>query len=88
MRINCPYCGPRPNEEFTTLGDATKTRPDAETASPQDWQEYVYIRDNPKGRFQEYWHHAGGCRSWLVIERDTVTHEVHSVVSARERSGT
>lgn len=84
MRINCPYCGPRPNEEFTALGDANKIRPDAETATDQDWQEYVYVRDNPKGRLQEYWHHAGGCRNWLVVDRNTVTHEVYSVVAARD----
>ena len=28
MRIPCPYCGPRGDEEFTYLGDATVQRPD------------------------------------------------------------
>ena len=31
MRIPCPYCGPRGNEEFTYLGDATVRRPDPAT---------------------------------------------------------
>ncbi len=43
------------------------------------WFDYVYLRDNPKGRFQEYWHHGGGCRSWLVVDRDTQTHEIFAV---------
>ncbi len=28
MLINCPYCGPRPSEEFTHLGDASVDAPD------------------------------------------------------------
>ena len=39
---------------------------------------------NPKGRFDEYVHHAGGCRAWLVISRDTGSHEVFGCVTARE----
>jgi sarcosine oxidase delta subunit len=27
-----------------------------------------------------------GCRRWLVVKRHTVTHDVHSVVIARERA--
>ena len=40
------------------------------------WFDYVYLRDNPKGGTDEYWQHSGGCRAWLVVERDTLTHEV------------
>jgi sarcosine oxidase subunit delta len=85
MRIPCPYCGPRPSEEFTVLGDATKARPTSlEPESQETWFDYVYLRDNPKGRHLEYWHHSGGCRTWLVVERDTATHAVHGVTTARE----
>jgi sarcosine oxidase subunit delta len=35
----------------------------------------------------EYWHHGGGCRSWLVVERDTATHEIFSAMSARNWAG-
>ena len=31
--------------------------------------DYVYLRDNPRGPLREYWHHAGGCRRWLVVTR-------------------
>jgi sarcosine oxidase subunit delta len=27
----------------------------------------------------ETWHHVNGCRMWLVVERDTMTHEIKSV---------
>ncbi|PZO89700.1 MAG: hypothetical protein DI631_12830 [Acinetobacter johnsonii] len=34
--------------------------------------------------YREYWHHAGGCRRWLVVARDTATHAVASVRDAAE----
>jgi methylglutamate dehydrogenase subunit B len=81
MLIPCPYCGTRPVEEFTFLGDATPTRPE----SPEDsnWYAYVYERNNPRGPFNEFAHHSGGCRAWLVVSRDTKTHEVFGAVIAK-----
>jgi sarcosine oxidase subunit delta len=32
----------------------------------------------------EYWHHSGGCRSWLVVERNTLTHEIFGSQTARD----
>lgn len=85
MLIKCPHCGARPSEEFTYLGDATPIRPDSTDPAQIDrWYDYVYMRDNPKGRMHEYWHHGGGCRSWLVLERDTATHEISGSITARE----
>jgi methylglutamate dehydrogenase subunit B len=85
MRIRCPHCGERPSEEFSYLGDASPKRPRSNDSSSMDeWFDYVYLRDNPKGVMREYWHHSGGCRGWLVAERNTDTHEFVSTVTARE----
>jgi heterotetrameric sarcosine oxidase delta subunit len=85
MLIKCPHCGSRPSEEFTYLGDASVKRPDSSDPSTMDqWFDYVYLRDNPKGRMHEYWHHSGGCRSWLVVDRNTLTHEIFGAMTARE----
>jgi heterotetrameric sarcosine oxidase delta subunit len=85
MLINCPYCGPRPSEEFTQLGDASVKRPTSNDPQTMgQWFDYVYLRDNPKGRFKEYWHHGAGCRSWLVVDRDTQTHEIFGTMTARD----
>jgi methylglutamate dehydrogenase subunit B len=85
MLIKCPHCGQRPVEEFVFLGDAAPTRPKSnEPSSMEAWYEYVFVRDNPKGRIREYVHHAGGCRAWLVVNRDTVTHEIFSTMTARD----
>jgi sarcosine oxidase subunit delta len=85
MLIRCPHCGTRPVEEYTFLGDADPQRPTSnDPASMDQWFDYVYLRNNPKGRFNEYVHHSGGCRAWLVVTRDTQTHEVFGTVTARE----
>jgi sarcosine oxidase subunit delta len=81
--ITCPHCGVRPKEEFSIRGDAVPVRP-AANASDEAWYRYVYVRDNPKGRIREYWHHVAGCRRWLVVERDNATHAVFSVVDATQ----
>ena len=85
MLIPCPHCGTRPVEEFTFLGDAKPARPTTNDPSSMDqWFDYVYLRENPRGRFDEYAHHSGGCRSWLVVSRNTETHEVYGAVTARD----
>ena len=75
LRIACPHCGTRDHTEFTYGGDATVQRPaaDAEMAS---WYEAVYLRGNPRGAHEELWQHTQGCRTWLVVHRDTLTHEI------------
>ncbi len=58
--ITCPHCGVRPKEEFSIRGDASPVRP-APGAPDDAWYRYVFIRDNPKGRIIEHWHHSAGC---------------------------
>ncbi|MBZ0260820.1 MAG: sarcosine oxidase subunit delta [Hyphomicrobiales bacterium] len=85
MRITCPYCGLRPFEEYTYLGDASKNRPTSNDPSTMEaWYDYLYLRDNPRGRMKEYWQHSSGCRSWLVVDRNTDTHEIFAVEAARD----
>ncbi len=84
MRIRCPHCGDRDNGEFSYLGDANPVRPDGMEAGSAAMHDYVYLRDNPAGLHRELWYHGAGCRSWLVIVRDTRTHAVHEVLSARD----
>jgi sarcosine oxidase subunit delta len=78
--ILCPHCGLRPREEFTVRG-AALPRP-APDATEDAWFSYVYLRENPRGAYDEYWHHASGCRRWLVVSRDTTTHEIAAVHEA------
>ena len=84
MLIPCPHCGPRLHDEFTYLGDATLRRPEAAAPAAEDaFFDYVYIRENPAGRHEELWFHASGCHEWLVVTRDTRTHEIFGARPAR-----
>ena len=87
MRIRCPYCGGRGLGELTYRGDATVTRPESlDESATQDWVDYVYFRDNPAGLHREHWYHGAGCHSWLVVTRDTVTHEITDVRLAADEA--
>ena len=82
--VPCPHCGSRPKEEFTVKGAALK-RPSPE-AGADAWFDYVYLRDNPRGGYEEYWHHTAGCRRWLVVDRNTATHQMTSCRDAASAS--
>lgn len=80
IRIECPWCGPRSETEFTCGGQSHIARPaDPAAVSDRDWAQYLYQRDNPKGLHYERWRHTFGCRQWFNVARDTVTHEVRAV---------
>ncbi len=86
MIINHPLLGPRDSAEFVYMGDASLIeRPDweADTAAA-DFHDYAYLRENPAGELRELWFHEGGDRSWLVVTRNTLTHEISNVEMARD----
>lgn len=76
LRINCPYCGLRDQDEFVFGGESLRRRPvHPDRASDEEWANYQFYRDNPKGLHFERWVHRFGCRMWFNAVRDTVTHE-------------
>ena len=81
QQFNCPFCGMRDQSEFTYVREVAPVPTLA--AAPADWQRFVYARDNPCGAHAEWWHHNHGCRQMLEIVRDTLTHEVLEVETAR-----
>jgi sarcosine oxidase subunit delta len=84
LRIVCPYCGERDHVEYVYAGDAAKRLPDLADSDLDRWTDCVFVRDNVRGEHYEYWQHAHGCRQWLLVVRDTVTHEIRTVTPARE----
>jgi sarcosine oxidase subunit delta len=84
MIIPHPLLGPRDASEFTYLGDASLIdRPDpgapdapATEGATERFHDYLHLRDNPAGVHHELWYHEHGDRSWLVVTRDTLTHEI------------
>jgi heterotetrameric sarcosine oxidase delta subunit len=85
MRICCPYCGDRDLREFVYLGDADPKRPDPNTPDAlEQFTAYVYQRDNTAGAHRDFWYHEAGCHAWLVVTRNTLTHDILAVESAKE----
>lgn len=77
MRIECPLCGARDRREFYYQGAALeRPSPDAGEAA---WDDYLHLRDNPAGETRDLWQHEGGCGAWLIVTRNTVSHEVKKV---------
>ena len=86
MIINHPILGPRDAQEFIYLGDESLiARPDGLAPDAINaFHEYTYQRNNPAGEHRELWYHEQGDRSWLVVTRNTVTHEITKVELARD----
>jgi len=80
LQINCPWCGPRAETEFTCGGEGGIVRPTAtETMTDAQWGDYVFMRKNPKGVHHEQWRHSSGCGCWFNARRDTVSYRFDAV---------
>ena len=86
MIIDHPLLGPRDASEFVYKGDAGLIeRPDGrDEGAGEAFDAYLHLRDNPAGRHRELWYHAHGDCAWLVVTRDTETHEIVKVELARD----
>ena len=83
--IDCPYCGPRPELEFTYGGQAHIARPaDPSTVDTPDWAAYLYLRTNTRGLHAERWRHARGCARFFNALRDTTTDKFVATYKAGE----
>jgi heterotetrameric sarcosine oxidase delta subunit len=80
LLLECPHCGPRDETEFGYGGQAHVPYPaEPDVLTDEEWAQYLFFRDNPKGPFAERWVHRIGCRRWFNVVRDTATHEVLAV---------
>ena len=88
MIINHPILGPRDANEFVYKGDATLlNRPDwnptadkeSSKAEREKFHDYLHLRINPAGDHKELWYHEQGDRSWLIVTRNTLTHQISKV---------
>ncbi|MEM9575913.1 MAG: sarcosine oxidase subunit delta [Pseudomonadota bacterium] len=87
MRLTCPLCGDRDRREFYYRGAAVGLARPAPDAGMAAWNDYLHLRDNPAGEARDLWYHDAGCGAWLVVTRNTVTHEILKVTLAQNESG-
>jgi sarcosine oxidase subunit delta len=86
VRITCPFCGERDSREFTYRGDAVALDRPGSDAGADAWDGYLHLRENPAGETRDLWYHEP-CGTWVVVTRNTVTHEVLSARAASEAAG-
>ena len=74
LLIVCPYCGKRPEIEFSYGGQAHLARAlQPSQLDDQAWAEFLYMRANTKGVYAERWRHSRGCGRFFNALRDTTT---------------
>lgn len=77
LLIECPYCGPRPEIEFSYGGQAHLARPQRPAElDDQAWCDYLYTRANVQGVHAERWRHARGCGRFFNVLRDTTSDRI------------
>jgi sarcosine oxidase, subunit delta len=85
LLIPCPWCGPRPENEFRHAGQAHVVRPaDPSQVDDAAWADYLYQRDNPRGRHAERWRHIHGCGRFFNGIRDTVSDRISATYKPGE----
>ena len=73
LLIRCPYCEmERPEIEFKYAGEAHLTR-SPQTATDEEWTDFLFFRENLRGKYAERWRHAVGCGRYFNAVRDTVS---------------
>ena len=81
--LECPYCGIKGEEtEFHAGGEAHLKR-FGPGSSDEDFETYLFMRENPKGVHLARWRHANGCGKWFHAARCTMTLEVFGTYSAQ-----
>jgi methylglutamate dehydrogenase subunit B len=76
MRIPCPLCGSRDRREFYYYGSEDYLNRPTDQGTIEELDNHLFLRDNPAGITRDLWYHETGCTSWLIVTRNTITHEV------------
>ncbi|MCW6530046.1 sarcosine oxidase subunit delta [Sphingomonas sp. MMSM20] len=86
LLIHCPYCDEdRAEVEFVYGGEAHIARPlDPSALDDTQWESYLYLRRNPRGRHHERWRHTYGCGRFFNAVRDTVSDVIETTYKAGE----
>lgn len=83
LRIRCPNCGIRDEQEFHYGGELRAEQPSS-TADDAEWADYLFNRENIKGPHIERWCHSFGCGEWFYTLRNTITHELIAIFQVGE----
>ena len=86
LLIHCPYCEEERSElEFRNAGEAHIARPENIAAiSDEEFEQFFFLRSNPKGVIFERWRHIHGCGRFFNAARNTVTDKFLTTYKAGE----
>lgn len=73
LLLTCPHCGVAAEETEFAPGGPAHLKRHGPGSDDEAFEEYMFLRDNPRGPHLERWRHAYGCGKWFVAARCTVT---------------
>jgi sarcosine oxidase subunit delta len=71
--LECPYCGVKAEETELAAGGEAHLKRFGPGSSDEEFHDYLFMRENPKGVHFERWRHANGCGKWFHAARCTMT---------------
>ena len=83
--LTCPCCGIAADETELAAGGEAHLKRETVGAGDEDFEAYLFMRDNPRGVHFERWRHAYGCGKWFLAARDTMTLEVFGTYPAQTK---
>ncbi|WP_224824474.1 sarcosine oxidase subunit delta [Cognatishimia sp. MH4019] len=83
LTLNCPYCGIAADETELSPGGQAHLKRFGPGSSEDEFEGYLFMRENPRGVHFERWRHSNGCGKWFHAARCTSTLEVFGTYSAQ-----
>ena len=70
--LECPYCGVACDETELSAGGEAHLKRHGPESSEDEFEGYLFVRENPKGVHFERWRHSYGCGKWFHAARCTI----------------
>jgi len=86
LTLRCPCCGIETDETELAPGGEAHLKRFGPGSSDEDFEAYLFLRENPMGVHFERWRHAYGCGKWFLAARDTLTLEVFGTYPAQTKA--
>ena len=83
LTLQCPCCGVDAEETELTAGGEAHFKRFGPGSDDDQFEGYLFMRENPTGVHFERWRHSYGCGKWFHAARCTMTLEVFGTYSAQ-----
>lgn len=81
--LTCPCCGVAADETELQAGGEAHLKRIGPDGSDQEFEDYLFARQNRNGVHFERWRHAYGCGKWFLAARCTATLQVFGTYKAQ-----